>query len=431
MRNWKRKFSNIACMLVLFISFVIPTASANTEAIHYLALGDSLAAGMTPTKEIDKGYADYAASYLQEQNLLASFSKNFAWPGDKTDDLLVKLTSDVQLQEAVKQSNTITISAGANDLLKESKLDPDSKLLIIDETKVPGTLGQIAKNYSLILKAIKDLNPKAKVFVMGYYFSFPYVEDVQKPKLIALTHKLNDVIKLSAASQEATFVPVYDKFGDDPKAYLPNPLDIHPNAEGYKVMSEAFLAILANPVIPTIPNINAKDIPIGHWAEKDLKLLLANKIYHLDEKGNVYPNKAITRAEVANILFGLVTLTKSIPANPGYLDVPETHPSYMAIAKLTEAGVFNKNKKFNPDTPLTRAQLAKVATIAFQLKGDGTKTIYKDMKEFYWATPYISVMSYHYIMVGYKNGKFGINDATSRAHFAAVLSRIQSKVTAN
>ncbi|HSO57736.1 MAG TPA: GDSL-type esterase/lipase family protein [Paenisporosarcina sp.] len=300
MRNWQRRWSSLAFMFVLLVAFLVPTASANTEAVRYLALGDSLAAGMTPTNQIDKGYADYAADYLQGKNMLNSFSKDFSYPGDTTDDLLSKLTTNVQLQEAVKQSNTITISAGANDLLKDAKFDSEKQILIIDETKVPATLQKLAINYTMILKSIKELNPNAKVFVMGYYFPYPYVADVQKPKLIELTHTLNKTIQLASVSQGATFVSIYEKFGDDPKKYLPNPINIHPNAEGYMLMSEAFLASLANPTVVV------NDIPAGHWAEKELKLLLNSKIYNLDGKGNVYPQKPITRAEVANILFGLI-----------------------------------------------------------------------------------------------------------------------------
>jgi len=420
MRNWQRKWSSLAFMFVLLVAFLVPTASANSEAVRYLALGDSLAAGMTPTKQIDKGYADYAADYLLGKNMLDSFSKNYSYPGDTTDDLLSKLTTNVQLQEAVKKSNTITISAGANDLLKDAKFDSEKQMLIIDETKVPATLQKIALNYTMILKTIKDLNPNAKVFVMGYYFPYPYVADVQKPKLIELTHTLNKTIQLASVSQGATFVSIYEKFGDDPKVYLPNPINIHPNAEGYMLMSEAFIASLANPTVV------ANDIPSGHWAEKELNLLLNSKIYNLDDKGNVYPEKPISRAEVANILFGLIPLTKSIPANPGYDDVPETHPSYIAIAKLTEVGVFSKAKQFNPDSPLTRVQLAKVASIAFQLKGDGSVPAFKDITKSYWATPYINAVTTNKIMVGYKNSKFGLHEPTTKAQFAVILVRIQA-----
>lgn len=420
--KWNRRLASLAFMFVLILALVVPNASANAGTINYLALGDSLAAGMTPTKGIDSGYSDFAAAFLNEKKLLGNYSNDFAIPGDKTDDVLGDLTTNLQLREAVKSFNTITISAGANDLLKESKLDPETKTLSIDETKVPGTLQKIAVNYTLILKEIKELNPNAKVFVMGYYFPFPYIADLQKAKLIELTKTLNKTIELSSSSQGATFVSVYEKFGDDTKKYLPNPLDIHPNADGYKLMSAAFIESLTN----SNPKPVAKDIPKGFWAEKELNLLLANGLYKLDEKGYINPGNAITRAEVADIIHFIIPTTKSIPANPGFIDVPETHPSYMAIAKLTEVGIFADNEKFNPDSPMTRVQLAKVIAKAFDLKGLGPVPKYKDINTTYWGTPNIHAVSSYKIMNGYSNGYFGINDKTTRAQFAVTLFRVQA-----
>lgn len=418
--KWNKRLTSFTLMFVLFLSIIVPNASAEKAGtINYLALGDSLAAGMTPTKSIDKGYSDFTAALLDEKNQLGNYSKAFAVPGDKTDDVLEDLTTNEQLRVAVKNSNTITISAGANDLLKDSKLDPDKKVIVLDETKIPATLLKISKNYTLILQTIKELNPDAKVFVMGYYFPFPYIADIQKPKLIELTHTLNKTIESASVSNGASYVSVYESFGDDPKQYLPNPTDIHPNLEGYKLMSEALLASMAK----TKPV--AKDIPKGFWAEKELNLLLDAGIYKLDKKGNINPNKGITRAEVAEVIYSTIPTTKSIPANPGFKDVPESHPSYMAIAKLTEMGVFTKNEKFNPDVTITRIQMAKVVTIAYQLKGDGSVPKYTDINANYWGTPYINSVSTHKVMTGYSNGEFGIQDHTNRAQFAVILHRIQ------
>ncbi|WP_051405098.1 S-layer homology domain-containing protein [Bacillus cihuensis] len=419
-KNCKKRAWSLVLVFALLVGLVAPSASANgVETIRYLSLGDSLAAGMTPEKGISSGYSDMTADYLKGKNSLATYSKEFAVPGYTTQNVLDDLTVKSELREAVKQANLITISAGANDLLKIAKLDAEKNILILDPAAVKSTLQTLAKNYTMILQTIKELNPNASVYVMGYYYPFPYLSDAQKPQLIELTKTLNQTIQLTI-SEGATFVQVYDKFGDDTKKYLPNPENIHPNQEGYKLMSDALIEMIAKPK-PT-----ANDLPKGHWAEKELNMLLANKILNVDERGNIYPEKPITRAEVAGILYNSIPMTKSIPANPGYKDVPETHPAYMAIAKLTEAGVFTKAEYFNPNAPLTRVQLAKVIGTAFQLKGDSSAPTYKDTTASYWGTPYINAMTTNKIMLGYKNGKFGVNDSTNRAQFAVVLARVQA-----
>lgn len=420
MKNVKKSAWSVVFVFALLVGLMAPSASASSvEPIRYLALGDSLAAGMTPDKGISSGYADLTAEYLKGQGSLASFSKDFAIPGYTTQNVLADLTVKADVREAVKQANLITISAGANDLLKIVKTDPEKNILILDPATAKSTLQSLAKNYMIILQTIKELNPNATVYVMGYYYPFPYLSDEQKPQLIELTKTLNQSIQLATA-KGATFVPVYDKFGDDTKKYLPNPEDIHPNQEGYKLMSDALIETMAK------AKPMANDLPKGHWAEKELNLLLASKILQVDEKGNIYPEQAITRAEVAGILYNSIPMTKSIPANPRYKDVPETHPAYMAIAKLTEAGVFTKSEYFNPNAPLTRAQLAKVIATAFQLKGDGTVPAYKDITASYWGTPYIKAVTKNKIMQGYQNGTFGVNDSTTRAQFAVVLARVQA-----
>ncbi len=426
--NLKRSITSLALIFMLFVAFIVPNATASSVTLNYLALGDSLAAGVTPQKTIDKGYADLAAMTLREKNVLGTFSKDFAVPADKTSDVLEDITVNAHLREAIKNSNTISISAGANDLL--TQVDFTKNPIVIDLNLVKTTLQTIGNNYKEILEAIKELNPNANVYVMGYYYAFPYVSDDQKPQLIQLTQTLNTTIQVSAKSLGANFVPVYKQFGDDSKQFLPNPSDIHPNLEGYKIMSEALVESILNAQFEKETPI-AKDIPKDFWAEKELNLLLANGLYKLDEKGHVNPGVAISRAEVADILYKSIPTIKSTPVNPGFKDVPESHPSYEAIAKLTEVGIFAKSDKFNPDDPITRVQMAKVMSLSFQLKGNGEVPNFKDINAKYWGTPYISAMSSNKIMIGYSSGTFGINDKTSRAQFAVILVRVQNKIVNN
>ncbi|PLS17836.1 hypothetical protein CVD28_09045 [Bacillus sp. M6-12] len=423
-KHFKKRIGFLGFIFVLLVGLLAPAASAQTvEPIKYLALGDSLAAGMTPEKGLSKGYSDFTAEYLKGENFLGTYSKAFAVPGYKTQNIIDDLASKPELRSAIAQSNVITISAGANDLLKEAKVDREKRTVTLDPAAVPVTLQTIAKNYIIILKTIKDLNPDASVYVMGYYFPFPFMADAQKPQLIQLAKTLNQTIQLSAAAEGAVFVSVYEKFGDDPKQFVPNPEDIHPNLDGYKLMSAALIDSMAK----AAPK--AADVPKGHWAEKELNMLVSAKLLNVDEKGNIYPEKAITRAEVADILFKSIPMTKSIPANPGYKDVPKTHPAYMAIAKLTEAGIFTKSDNFNPNAPLTRVQMAKVLAAAFQLKGDGSVPAFKDISATYWAAPYIDAVTDNHLMYGYKNGRFGLHDPLNRAQFAVVFARTQALMT--
>ncbi|MEH6942354.1 S-layer homology domain-containing protein [Bacillus sp. JJ722] len=429
MKKMSRSILSFILVFALFLSLASsPSSAAQAKQVNYLSLGDSLAVGQTPYKKIDSSFSDFTAEAFKGKNVLGSYSKEFAKSGDTTVDVLNKLSKDSKLQEAVKKSNLITISAGANDLLKEAKIDLNAGTIAIDVTKVPAQLQEIATNYGKVLGAIKALNPDAKVYVMGIYFPFPYLPDVtQVTQLSLLAKSLNKTISEATTLGGATFVSVYDQMGGDNmeilKKNLPNPTDIHPNLDGYKIMSAALLEAIAKQATP-----EPKPEPIvpvdtkGHWAEKELQYLVSNKLLRVDDKGFVYPDKEITRAEVATILYNSIPTTKEIPADPGFKDVPKEHPAYMAIAKLTALGVFAKAEKFNPNDTLTRIQLAKVVTATFHLKTVGTPVVFKDVPKSYWGYNFVQVVATNKLMLG-SNGKFDLHSSTTRGQFAAVAVR--------
>ena len=200
MINWKKGLGSLGLIAVLLLSLLTPVSAAVDVPVQYLALGDSLAAGVTYDKKIADGYADLTAEYLEEQNALGTYSKAFAIPGYKTYNVLADLNTKPNLQEAIKNSNFITISAGANDLLSEAEIDREKGTILLDPSKIPGSLKSISENYNLILQKIKQLNPDASVYVMGYYFPFPFISEEQKPELIQLTHTLNKTIEAAALS---------------------------------------------------------------------------------------------------------------------------------------------------------------------------------------------------------------------------------------
>src|SRR4051794_4953576 len=90
--------------------------------LDYVALGDSLAAGQTPNKELGKGYTDYLANQLTKVGMLASFDKRFAVSGYTTTDVLNDLQTNVskpdpngntvEIQSAIKNAEIITIDGG-------------------------------------------------------------------------------------------------------------------------------------------------------------------------------------------------------------------------------------------------------------------------------------------------------------------------------
>ncbi|WP_159434190.1 SGNH/GDSL hydrolase family protein [Domibacillus mangrovi] len=217
------------------------------SGLHYTAIGDSLAAGQTPNREIGTGYADMIAMAIQPE----VYSKELAVPGYTVDQVIKQVESDAG-KRVIRSADLITISAGANDLLPLIQNDPSRGILTFNAITTAFALNGIREDYAVLLDKVEELNPDANVYVMGYYFPYPHVFDQHKPAVLEQLNMLNSIIKQEAGSAGAVFVPVADRFGTDAVDYLPNPGDVHPGPAGYLEMANAFLDVYAtgSPEIP-------------------------------------------------------------------------------------------------------------------------------------------------------------------------------------
>lgn len=210
-------------------------------SVDYVALGDSLAAGQTPYSEIDAGYADMIAEELENQEQLAAYTKKLAVPGYTTDDILEQLESE-DAKETVQTADLITISAGANDLLRLVRIEPASGEVGFDKSQAEEELDDVRANMETVLAELRKQTPDADIYVLGYYFPFPHLQDGQKAELEEQLDRLNEILEGVAEQQKAKFVPVDEAFGENAMDKLPNAADIHPNREGYEAMADAFWA---------------------------------------------------------------------------------------------------------------------------------------------------------------------------------------------
>lgn len=117
-----RKFSSLVLVGALLASLPITSFAKSPEkkAVDYVALGDSLAAGMTPTGGIDLGYADYLVNRFEQSQYTVGFN-NFGVPGYTSEHLKQVVLFNEEVKTKIKESEFITIDIGSNDLLKAKK----------------------------------------------------------------------------------------------------------------------------------------------------------------------------------------------------------------------------------------------------------------------------------------------------------------------
>lgn len=240
------KNRRLIAVLAMVGLFILPFHSSAQVIgpVSYIALGDSLAAGQTPMREIDTGYSDLIAQEIARNQPLAFYSKDLAFPGFTTADVLNRVQSK-EARPLLQQANVITISAGANDLLRLIQADSKSGSLSYQQIPADYSLNGVRKNMTKMLAELKQIAPEAQVYVMGYYFAYPHARDSQKVGTAKQLNRLNEILAKVAKEAGVQFVSVDAAFGEDAIAKVPNPADVHPNAEGYRAMANSFFNVFA------------------------------------------------------------------------------------------------------------------------------------------------------------------------------------------
>ncbi len=231
-----KKWTSLLFIMVLFFA-AIPVEAKGTEV--YIALGDSLAAGQTPDQAIDVGYTDLIAQELQRSGRLAFFSKALSFPGYTTANVLESIQTD-EAKEMLKNATLVTVSAGANDLLRLIQVKPTEGTVSYQQITADYALNGVRKNMEIIVKSIKELAPKAEIYIMGYYDAYPYVRESQKHGVQKELDILHTILRNQAEAHGATYIPVEEAFEGKEKELLPSISDVHPNLEGYRLMANSF-----------------------------------------------------------------------------------------------------------------------------------------------------------------------------------------------
>src|SRR5690606_30098823 len=107
---------------------------------------------------------------------------------------------------------------------------------------------------------------------------------------------LNKTLAQVSQPFQATFVSTAETFNKKGKAYLPNPLDIHPNHDGYLVLANA----IWNEMFIKDGVLFSDDLP--EWAKEEVQYLVKKGIIQGYVDGSFGGNDAISRVHSALML---------------------------------------------------------------------------------------------------------------------------------
>lgn len=436
----------LLAILLLALQLVLPIstfAEEKDELINYLALGDSLAAGIQDNGELGLSYADFLASNLAENELLGTYNKGFSFPGYTTTDIVNELKNDVQkpvvnlsgtqsdtasLRDSIAKADLITISAGANDILKYINKQEDGTAKI-DLAGIFNGVQEIGTNYNTILTEIEKINPDALVMVMGYYNPFPYEDASLQEQLNELIFAMDIIVSEVVLAKEAIFVQVSEDIALDNKLYLPNPENIHLSKDGYELVGSLFMYDLWDYVLSdsVYEEIYFTDTE-GHWAKEYIDFAAMFGLMNGYEDGTFNPDQPLKRIQMVSILARMIGL-EPVGEAPfkdieGYAQSTKQEVSAAYHADLVQG----YGDLLKPEDKVTRAQMALMIYRANTLL-TGTPYIpttiapFKDIDSYNLETQYAITLLYDYeIAQGVGNNNFAPKQVVTRAQTAKILT---------
>lgn len=166
----------------------------------------------------------------------------------------------------------------------------------------------------------------------------------------------------------------------------------------------------------------------NHWAKKEIARLVSSGALSGYPDGNFLPDNTITRAELAKIL----SLSFNIKmVREGSANFKDLEPNFWAtpyIERLYKGGVIEgyPDGTFLPQQPVKRSEVASMIAriIAWPLVPRNFPPTFLDLSSDHWAFQYIETGAWQGAWDGYPDGKFEPDKEATRAEIATLISRL-------
>lgn len=172
----------------------------------------------------------------------------------------------------------------------------------------------------------------------------------------------------------------------------------------------------------------------GHWAEDYINQLYEQEVVSGKSEGIFDPNGLITRAEltkIAILAFGH-SVNGSVNEHP-FQDVPlnSWYAPYVEEAKRLGFVTGYDTGGFGPNDFITRAAALKILLGAADLDASGMTPDFPDVSTDAWYAEYVGFAQENGIVGGYDDGSFGPGNNMTRAQVAKVVIKLLEHLEAN
>lgn len=239
-----------------------PKFEVTSPNITYI--GDSLTNGFYSSGGLQTGNFGYRS--IVDESLQAN-SNNFAVGGYTSEDVLKQLNNDTTIGEVnskineFKGANTTDYPLDDNTTISESIANSDYVIGTIGANDIIMNLlnfnedGSFSINYDTIIQdlnsirdrkleiytRIHEINPDAQIIDIGIYFAYPHLSDRFMRMLYPILMFAESKIFIDDNDINVHKVTIRDNMQANIKGYIDNPMDIHPNQDGYQIMANEVL----------------------------------------------------------------------------------------------------------------------------------------------------------------------------------------------
>ncbi|MFR9710663.1 S-layer homology domain-containing protein [Paenibacillus sp. MB22_1] len=204
------------------------------------------------------------------------------------------------------------------------------------------------------------------------------------------------------------------------------------------------VGLLVISLIPGEPHLHAAggfpDVKQGHWAKVAIDSAVAKGYFKGYADGNFKPNGTVTRAEFAALLARVAKAEESEVTGHSFSDL-SGHWSEAEVERAVSLGFIQPSdylNGFQPNTPITRFEMAKWMTSGLAANNDDfkqaledTKTTVIPVREYFKPgipqskSSYVAVALGTKLMSGYPDGSFGLDKKATRAETAIILQNYE------
>ncbi len=175
--------------------------------------------------------------------------------------------------------------------------------------------------------------------------------------------------------------------------------------------------------------VSFKDVGPAYWAKLPIESLATLNMVSGYPNGNFFPEKTITRAELATLMMKISGMSsEALAPIPIFKDVPSKHWASKYIYQGVKIGIVTgyPGARFMPNKAVTRAEgVAIISRFANLSKSRVLTGPYVDVPGRHWAVQEITTAKEAGLLKYLGDGKFEPNKSLTRAEAAEILSKTE------